>query len=72
MRFADKKLLKPRKEGESQWLADETAAGVRQAVPLGWVLEVDCGLGCMVSHDHSAYLLQKMWTLPSENDYGPG
>ena len=59
-------------EGERQCLAEETGAGVRQAVPLGWVLEVDSGLGCMLSHVHSAYLLKKMWALSSGDDCAPG
>lgn len=72
VRFADKELLEPSGEGERQWLAEETGTGVRQAVPLGWVLEVDSGLGCMLSHVHSAYLLKKMWALSSGDDCAPG
>jgi len=36
VRFADKELLEPSREGEGQWLTEEEAgAGVRQDVPLG-------------------------------------
>lgn len=41
VRFADKEPLEPSGEGERQWLAEETGARLRQALPLGWVL----GLG---------------------------
>lgn len=38
--------------------------------PLGWVLEMDSGPGCVLSHVPSAYTLKNIETLPSENDHG--
>lgn len=33
-----------------------------------WVVEEDSGLGCVLAHVPSVYILKNIWTLPREND----
>lgn len=60
-------IWKPVRKEVSLWLAGP--AGMQAGLSLwAWVVEVDSGLGCVLSHVPSVYILKNMWTLPRKND----